>query len=50
MTLRSKHSHNTEATMENEGFGGERDMPHIRQTACIFVASIVGLFVLAAIL
>lgn len=36
--------------MDNEGFNGERDMPYIRQTAAILVLSIVGLFVLAAIL
>jgi hypothetical protein len=36
--------------MDNEGFGGERDLPHIRQTACIFVLSVIGLLVLAAIL
>lgn len=35
---------------DDQGFNGERDMPHIRQTACIFVLSIIGLFVLAAIL
>lgn len=36
--------------MDDEGFYGERDAPHIRQTACAIVLSIVGLFVLALIL
>jgi len=35
---------------DDTGFNGERDMPHIRQSACIMVVSIIGLFVLAAIL